>query len=99
MRIYLEFLPEQGQVQRARLGYAFSLFCAIFNHQGVAVDEANSADVRIVYSSKSQNPNSKPALLLSSLYRPRPIHEPAPAPGTFERDSERTVLFYSPIPG
>lgn len=99
MRIYLEFLPEQRQVQRARLRYAFSLFCAIYGHQGVAIDEADSADVRILYSSENRNPNSKPALLLSNLYHPRSIQEPAPPPKKFERDSEKTVLFYSPIPG
>jgi hypothetical protein len=99
MRIYLDFLPEQGQVQRARLCYAFSLFCAIYGHQGVSMDEADSADVRIVYSSENRNRNPKPALRLSNLYHSRSIQEPAPAPKKFERDSERTILFYAPIPG
>ena len=99
MRICLEFLPEQGNIQRTRLQYAFSLFCAIYGHQNVAIDEANSADVRITYSSEIRNPNTKPALRLSNLYQPRSIHEPAPPPKKFDRDFESTVLLYSPIPG
>jgi hypothetical protein len=98
MRIYLEFSPEQGKVRRARLQYAFSLFCAIYGHEGVAIDEASTADVRITYSSEIRNSDSKPALRLGNLYQPRSIHEPAPPPKKFERDFERTVLFYSPIP-
>jgi hypothetical protein len=33
------------------------------------------------------------------LYTCRSIREPAPSPTKFERDSESTVLFYSPLPG
>lgn len=99
MRICLEFLPEHGSIQRARLQYAFSLFCAIYGHQGVGMDQASSADICITYSTENRNPNSKPALRLSNLYRSRSIREPAPPPNTFARDFETTVLFYSPLPG
>src|SRR5271163_1160651 len=99
MRIYLEFSPEQGNVHRARLHYAFSLFCAIYGHKSVSTGEASSADVRITYSSECRSPNSKPALQLSNLYQPRSIHEPAPPPKKFERNFENTVLFYSPVAG
>lgn len=99
MRLYLEFLPEYNEVHKTRIGYAFSLFCAIYGHQSLAADEAESADVRIVYSPEDRNPRPKPALRLSNLYRARPIQEPAPAPRKFSRESESTALFYSPAPG
>jgi hypothetical protein len=99
MRIYFEFLPQQGSVERARLQYAFSLFCAIYGHQSVSSAEKNMAEVRITYSSTPPSPNSKPALRLSNLYTARSIHEPASPPVKFEREGESTVLFYSPPPG
>jgi hypothetical protein len=99
IRIFLEFVPEQDSTQRARLQYAFSLFCAIYGHQSVAREGADSADVRITYASGSHNPYSQPALQLSNLYRSRSIHEPAPPPKKFERGFESTSLFYSPRPG
>jgi hypothetical protein len=99
MRIHLEFAPEQGHLQRVRLEYAFSLFCAVYEHDAVPIKQASSADVRITYSPTPQGNGPKQTLQLSNLYRPRSIREPAPAPKQFERHSERTVLFYEPIPG
>jgi len=99
MRIYLEFLPEQGNTQRARLGYAFSLFCAIYGHRKIPIAEADVADVWISYSSENQKPASKPTLQLTNLYQPRSIYEPAPRPRRFERDPESTFLFYFPTSG
>ena len=99
MRIYLEFLPQQGSVERARLQYAFSLFCAIYGHQSVSIDEKNHAEIRITYSSSCSTPTSEPALCLSHLYTARSIREPAPPPVKFEREGERTVLSYLPPPG
>jgi len=99
MRIHLEFAPEQENLQRVRLKYAFSLFCAIYGHETVPIEQASSADVRIIYSPAQQGIGSRPALRLSNLYRARSIREPAPAPKQFERHSRRTVLFYSPTPG
>jgi hypothetical protein len=97
MRVYLEFLPEQGNTQRARLGYAFSLFCAIYGHRKISTAEAYSADVWISYCPENTKPTPKPTLRLANLYKPRSVYEPAPPPRTFERDRERTFLFYSPI--
>jgi hypothetical protein len=99
MRIYLEFAREQTEIHRKRLQYAFSLFCAIYGHQNVAMNEADSADIRIVYSAENRNADSKPVLRLSNLYHPRSIQKRAPAPTRFDRDFEKTYLSYSPIPG
>jgi len=99
MRIHLEFLAEHGSAQRARLQYAFSLFCAIYGHQNASTDDASCADIRIIYSPEPQTPNIAPALRLSNLYKPRSIREPAPPPVKFIRDDESTFLFHAPTPG
>src|ERR1700730_17761557 len=96
MRIYLEFLPEQSNTQRARLGYAFSLFCAIYGHRKMSTDEAHDADVWISYSAENHKFASMPRLQLTKLYQSRSIYEPAPPHRKFERDGESTFLFYSP---
>jgi hypothetical protein len=98
-RICLEFAPEQGSVQRTRMQYAFSLFCAIYGYRSVEIGAAESADVRLTYSPENRNRNSRPAVHLSNLYRCRSIREPAPPPNKFNRDCESTVLFYAPMPG
>ena len=79
MRICLEFSPDQGHIHRLRLEYAFRVFCAIYGHEIVASDEADSADALVTYVSENREPNSKPALRLSNLYRCRPITNPAPS--------------------
>jgi hypothetical protein len=99
MRISLEFLAEHGSVQRARLQYAFSLFCAIYGHQNISTDDASSAEIRITYSTAPPKHGSTPFLRLSNLYQPRSIREPAPPPVKFISDDESTFLFYSPAPG
>src|ERR1700730_2933532 len=99
MRIYLEFLPEQANTQRARLGYAFALFCAIYGHRNISIDEADVANVCISYSPANHKPASQPTLHLTNLYQPRSILEPAPPPRKFERDRESTFLFYFPTSG
>jgi hypothetical protein len=98
MRIHLEFLPEQNSVQRARLGYAFSLFCAVCGHQNVSGKDAHSADIRISYSHGCGKPESIPSLRLGNVYKSRLPSEPAPGPKRFVRDSLETVLFYDPLP-
>jgi hypothetical protein len=99
MRICLEFAPEQGNTHRLRLEYAFRVFCAIYGHEIIASEEAHSADALITYISENREPNSKPALRLSNLYRCRPITNPAPPPKKFERVPDSTVLFYAPEAG
>lgn len=99
VRIFLKFSPEQTDTHRARLRYAFSLFCAIHGHQPIlASEQADSADVWISYSPCSSQPNRRPVLELGNLYRVRPLHEPAPPPTKFRRGGEETVVFYPPPP-
>ncbi len=99
MKIYLEFSPEQTAAHRARLGYAFRLFCAIYGHEPVLqLEEAASAEVWIRYVHEPAPPAGRPCLVLSNLYRPRSPREPAPSPRGFARDGEATVLFYMPYP-
>ncbi len=101
MRIFLSFSPEQTPVHRARIGYAFRLFCAIYGHQPVLdAEQAQTADVWIRYAPGSaQGQQPRPSLELSSLYQSRPLYEAAPPPKKFEREGESTALFYSPLPG
>ena len=99
MRILLEFESDSSPVQRARISYAFRLFCAIYGHTPLLGEEpAGSADVRLRRVTQPASENHEPCLELSNLYRPRPIHEPAPSPRGFVRDGEATVLFYPPHP-
>ncbi len=99
MRIGIEFTAEQESVHRARLDYAFRLFCAVYGHEPVSAARQNeSADVSISYAGGLAKPGS-PRVALSNLYRPRAPRDPAPAPHRTEIDSETSVLLYPPEPG
>ncbi len=99
MRILLEFDPESSHAERARISYAFRLFCAIYGHIPLLGNEpTGGAEVRLRRVTKPASENHEPCLELSNLYRPRPLHEPAPSPRGFVRDGEATVLFYPPLP-
>jgi hypothetical protein len=100
LRILLNFAPDQTAVHRSRLRYAFSLFCAIYDHQPIfEVGQSERADIRISYSADGTGATSLKTLNLSNLYRPRPLHKPAPPPKSYAIDGERTVLFYAAEPG
>ncbi len=43
MRIGLEFTAEQGSVHRARLDYAFRLFCAVYGHEPISGTRQNES--------------------------------------------------------
>jgi hypothetical protein len=97
MRILLEFTSEQSSVHRARLEYAFRLFCAIYGHEpGVGPARDSSPDAILTYARKYSDPH---AVCLTNGYVTRPTREPAPEPIAFARDGEATVLFYNPFPG
>ncbi len=99
LRILLNFAPDQTAAQRSRLGYAFSLFCAIYDHQPVLeARQGECADIQISYSDDGTRAASPKTLELSSLYRPRPPREPAPPPRKYAVNDEETVLFLSPEP-
>jgi hypothetical protein len=97
MRIFLEFAPEQSPAHRARLAYAFRLFCATYAHKPVLEPErADSADVWISYLAGPSDLRPPRVIRLSNLYQIRKLQTPAPPPQPFEIDGERTVLFQSP---
>ena len=97
MRILLEFISEQSSVHRARLEYAFRLFCAIYGHEpGVGSTRDSSADAMLTYARNCSHPH---AVCLTNGYVIRPTRQPAPEPIVFARDGEATVLFYNPLPG
>jgi hypothetical protein len=100
MKISLDFAPEQTEVHRRRLHYSFSLFCAIYGHHPVNVSANHEvADIWLTYTHDHVKTRQWRMLHLGNLYRPRPVHESAPAPTSFEVFDEKTVLFYPPPPG
>ena len=100
MKICLEFGKDWSLPHGARITYAFRLFCAIYGHEPVLTnDGGSSADVCICYRSRRATGALKPALLLSNLYRPRLLRDPAPPPWKYAQGGEETVLFYQPLPG
>jgi len=98
MRIGLQFLPEHCCIRRARLEYAFRVFCAIYGHEPVT-DMGESADVYLAYSAGTNASTGRPRLAVSSLYQVRKLDEPAPSPHRFAAGSEETVLFWPPSEG
>lgn len=97
MQIFLEFDAAQSAAHRARLLYAFRLFCAIYGHQPrVEAAEADNADCVISYLSGS---HVRPTVQLGNHYRPRPVREPAPDPSRFEHNGEKIFLIYPPNGG
>jgi hypothetical protein len=95
VRIFLNFASRQNDVHRARVSYAFRVFCAIFGHEPIlGAAEATSADAWIDYSRDGHGSRRGRTLRLGNYYVPRPVGTPAPPPIPFERDGEKTVLFY-----
>ncbi len=99
MRALLQFAPEQSPVHRARIGYAFRIFCSIYDHEPVLEPSAGDpADVCITYCPRSAPPEL-PAVALSNLYRPRSTQEPPPPPGTIRLEERTAVLRFAAPPG
>jgi hypothetical protein len=99
VRISLEFASSHTTLHRARLGYAFSLYCAIYGHEPIPdAMQASSADLCISYNDSSIS-RMTGTLRLSDRYRTRSPKLAAPRPERFEREAEITWLFYSPAPG
>jgi hypothetical protein len=97
MRILLHFVPQQGAVQRARLGYAFRVFCAIYGHEPVLADERDaSADVTVTYGPDG---DAQGSVRLTNSEFVRPLHESAPSPVAYSQGDDTTVLFHAPVGG
>ena len=100
MRLFLEFVPEQGTVHRLRLTYAFRLFCGIYGHEPLIDSKrAHTADARLSYTKPNWPSGAVRRLRLTNSYSPRSPRVPAPAPTQFPSSHEPTVLFYAPKPG
>jgi len=100
MRIFLDLVPSQTPVHRARLTYAFRLYCAIYGHEPVTVSaEARSADVWISYSEATGNQKFPRSINLANALRPRDPREPAPPPRAYAIDDEATILVHWPPNG
>jgi len=91
----LQFVPEQGPVARARLEYAFRLFCAIYGHEPITEDLRNSSDMVITYAPTCAEGD----VCLTKARRFRPLLEPAPEPIRYQSEEDATVLFHGPEDG
>lgn len=95
MRVLLQFAPEQSPRHRARLAYAFRLFCSIYGHEAVVGDTRDSsAEVSLTYDQKV--PDHR-CVCLTQADVVRPLSQAAPNPTTFSKDGEQTFLFYRPL--
>ncbi len=96
MRILLKFGRESGPVRRARLAYAFRLFCAIYGHQPLLSPGEGTADFSLVYDADDSRLCACPSLKMSCVAGNRSPRDPAPPPTRFVRGDETTFLFYPP---
>lgn len=97
MRVHLELPEDAGPACRARLDYAFRLFCAIYGHRPVAGPaNAEQADVTLRYRGSSSSNASGPVVWLSRGYRPRDPRQPAPPPMPYSCGGTNTVLHAAP---
>lgn len=99
MNIYLEMPEYASTAVRARLGYAFRLFCAIYGHRPIldAVDTA-SWDVAIRYrdaAARAAIADARTVWLCRGL-RERDPRQPAPPPLKYTHDGLITLLHYAP---
>jgi len=98
MRIFLELPIDAGPVHRARLGYAFRLFCAIYGHQPLLEHkDARSADISISYLPACRKSVGERCVRISNLYLPRAPHRPAPPPIQYVHGDDMTILHYEPV--
>lgn len=99
MRIYLELPIDADPVLRARITYAFRLFCAIYEHQPL-VDEGlrKASDVTLTYRAPAANV-AQPSVLLTCGYRTRDPRQPAPSPVRYTDGTFSTFLHFYPSYG
>lgn len=99
MNLYLEMPEFASPALRARLGYAFRLFCAIYGHRPVldSADVAN-ADISIRYRDAAAHASIADVrtVWLCRGLRDRDPRQPAPPPIKYAHDGLNTILHYSP---
>ncbi len=102
MRVCLKIPADAEPQLRARLSYAFRLFCAIYGHLPL-VDPAQEEDRDVTLR---YDPLTFPAstadrctVWLSSAYRARNVGEAAPPPVRYACNGVNTVLHHAPTPG
>lgn len=102
MFVQLEVPDDDQPGLRARLDYAFRVFCAIYGHTPIVNKEhAQRCDVTIRYRGAScQHARGEvPAVWLYRGYRGRDPRKPAPAPVRYMCDGLDTILHYEPENG
>jgi hypothetical protein len=99
MRVYLKMPEDAVPSHRARLNYAFRLFCAIYGHVPlVEPARAEDPDVTVRYIRSFSRPSivSEPTVWLSRGYRARKLRDPAPPPVKYACDGINTLLHHQP---
>lgn len=99
MKVYLEMPKCATDALRARLGYAFRLFCAIYGHRPLFEPTGTADwDVAIRYRDASQNASISDArtIWLCRGLMERDVRRPAPPPVKYARNGLVTTLHYAP---
>lgn len=100
MRIVLEIPEDANAAARARLCYAFRLFCAVYGHQPIIGHaEVVNPDVTLRYGTPSAchySTRGARAVWMTRGYRARDPHQPAPPPIRYVSHEIRTLLHYAP---
>lgn len=102
MRIGLEMPADADPKYRARLNYAFRLFCAIYGHEPIAdCTKTTCSDVTLCYGSPiPRAPGERDRVVwLSRGYRARDLRDPAPPPLKYASNDVSTLLHYPPLAG
>lgn len=99
MNIYFEMQEYASPALRARLGYAFRLFCAVYGHRPI-LDPADAAngEVAIRYrdaAAQASIADARTVWLCRGL-RERDPRQAAPPPIKYAHDGLSTLLHYSP---
>lgn len=101
MNIYLEIPEYASHALRARLSYAFRLFCAIYGHRPILEPaDAVHSEVAIRYRGAAGAALAGiPTVWLCRGLRERDPRQPAPPPIKYARHGIGTMLHYAPENG
>jgi hypothetical protein len=96
MKLALEFSSTHSPEHRSRLRYALQVFCAIYGHVPVLVDDQHAAaDVWLSYAGDNSRAPRNTVHLFNG-YRPRALALPSPQPCPVRIGDSVTALFYPP---